>query len=137
MNRLTICIFFCYFNILLGGSGQAQSADIVTDNQKKLIEEQLLKPIRIIHDSAQFFKVFANAYTIGASVWKYELESSPGKKNKYYGFVLREYRGSFIIDQYKFRLYEKEAKMEVEDWETGTMIDVNIWLKKYKKRKQQ
>lgn len=136
MNRLSICIFFCYFNILLGDSGQAQSMGVVTDNQKKLIEQQLLKPIRVIHDSAQFFKAFANAYTI-ASVWKYELESTPGKKNKYHGFVLREYRGSFIIDQYKFRLYEKETKMEVEDWETAALIDVNAWLKKYKKRKQQ
>lgn len=136
MNRLSICIFFCYFNIILGDSGLAQSMGVATDNQKKLIEEQLLKPIRSIHDSAQFFKAFANAYTIG-SVWKYELESIPSKKNKYYGFVLKEYRGAFIIDQYKFKLYEKEAKMEVEDWETAALIDVNAWLKKYKKRKQQ
>lgn len=136
MNRLGICIFFCYVNILPDNNGFAQSMGVTTDNQKQLIEEQLLKPIRIIHDSAQLFKAFANAYTI-SSVWKYELESTPSKKNKYYKFVLREYRGAFIIDQYKFRLYEQEAKMEVEDWETGTLIDINAWLKKYKKRKQQ
>ena len=135
MNKLSIYFFSFCFIALIGNNAFAQSGGEVTENQKKLIEEQVLKPIRIIHDSAKFFKAFANAYTI-SSIWKYEMENSPGKKNKYYGFVLREYMGAFIIDQYKFKLYEQEERIEMEEWETGKFIDVNTWLRQYKKLKQ-
>lgn len=133
MNKPVRCIFF--FIAIICDISLAQQLQPVTEKQKIIIEGQLLKPIRLIHDSAQFFKAFANAYTI-SSVWKYEAENTQQKKNKYDSFILREYRGAFIIDQYKFRLYEAEEKIEIEDWETGKYIDTNGWLRKYKKLKQ-
>lgn len=113
----------------------AQSAPDISDSHKKIIEQQLLKPIRIIHDSSNFIGAFANAYTI-SSVWKYELYSKPTAKNKYYVFVLREYRGAFIIDQYTFKINSTDSKIEIEDWETGKFIEPQLWLKKYKMQKQ-
>lgn len=99
---------------------------------QKLIEDQVLNPMKAIHDPANI-KMFSRAF-IG-SVWKYELVSKPSGKQKYFELELREYRGAFIIDQYKMRVYEADKKVMLEDWKSNTFLTADKWLEFYKNQK--
>lgn len=99
---------------------------------QQLIDEKVLAPIKAMHDPANI-KMFSRAYV--GSVWKYELISKPTSKQKYYELELREYRGAFIIDQYKMRVYETDKKVMLEDWKSNTYLTSDKWLDFYKNQK--
>lgn len=120
-------VIFSYFSTKTYSKQEEFNSSI-----KELIEKDLMRPIRLIHDSMSIMKMFDQAYTL-APVWKYTLLQSPSGNRKFYLFQLREYRGAFVVDQVKFRVYES-MNVEVEDWEQGKFIPVTEWLKTYKKK---
>ena len=99
---------------------------------QQLLDDQVLSPIKAMHDPANV-KMFSRAY-IG-SIWKSELISKPTGKQKYYDMELREYKGAFIIDQYKMRIFEADNKVMLEDWKSGQFLTADKWLDFYKNQK--
>ncbi len=104
------------------------------DSIKELVDSKLLKPLRMMHDPANA-AMFSRAYV--GSVWKYELFTKPNEKNKYFLYQLREYRGVFVVDQVNFKVYLDKGTITLEDWESGSYINVETWLEKYKNEKGQ
>jgi hypothetical protein len=104
----------------------------ISPKAQELLDVQVLNPLKAMHDPANI-KMFSRAY-IG-SVWKSEMISKPAGKQKYYDMELREYKGAFIIDQYKMRIFEADGKVMLEDWKTGTFLTADKWLDFYKNQK--
>lgn len=99
---------------------------------QQLLDQQVISQLKAMHDPANI-KMFSRAY-IG-SIWKSELLSKPKGKQKYYDMELREYRGAFIVDQYKMRIFETEGKVMLEDWTNGNFLTADKWLDFYKNQK--
>lgn len=99
---------------------------------KDLVENNVISQLKAMHDPANV-KMFSRAYV--GSVWKYDLVKKPSGKDKFYVCDLKEYRGAFIIDQYKMRIYEQDNKVLVEDWTTNKFINSTEWLTVYSKAK--
>lgn len=120
------------FSITATEVSPLQDKPIASPKAQKLLDDQVLSQLKAMHDPANI-KMFSRAY-IG-SIWKTELVSKPSAKQKYYDMELREYRGAFIIDQYKVRVFETEGKVMLEDWKTGTFLPADKWLDFYKNQK--
>jgi len=104
----------------------------ISPKAQQLLNAQVLSPIKEMHDPKNI-KMFSRAY-IG-SIWKSELISKPKGKQAYYDMELREYRGAFIVDQYKMRIFENDGKVMLEDWTSGSFLAAEKWLDFYKNQK--
>ena len=108
------------------------SGEDINPKVTELIENKVIAPLKIMHDPGGP-DMFSRAF-IG-SVWKYELVKKPSGRDKYYQFSLSEYKGAFIIDQYKMRVYETVDKVAMEDWVNNKFIPVDEWLTFYRSQK--
>ena len=122
LNKASLVVAFIAVGVTAFGAQEPE----------QLIEEKVVRPLKALHDPANI-KMFSRAY-IG-SVWKYELKSKPAGKVNYYEYLLREYRGAFIIDQYKMRVDLKAGTVLVEDWKNTKYLAAADWVTFYKTQK--
>ncbi|MBN8701773.1 MAG: hypothetical protein J0M08_01825 [Bacteroidetes bacterium] len=127
MNELKM--FFVALFLLYNFSVSSQEVVVnIPPKVSTAIEDKLLVKIKAMHDPANA-AMFSRAFV--GSVWKYELVKKPAGRDLFYLFVLREYRGSFVIDQYKVKVFEKDNVVLVEDWVSNKFVSVDDWLRLY------
>ena len=98
--------------------------DTVPDKIRTLIQIHLLDTLNEKFN----FGMVTRAYR---PIWTYKLSSRPDNKQAFYLFVLRYDKGTAINEEHKFRVYESEGKITVED-SKNKYIPVKEWIKKYR-----
>ena len=136
MKKFNKVILFSFYGLIIvalvfATAFKAESED-VSPKVTELIQSKVISPLLVMHDPGGP-DMFSRAF-IG-SVWKYELVKKPSGRDKYYQFCLREYKGAFVIDQYKMRVYETTEKIAMENWVNNKFIPVEEWLPFYRNQK--
>ena len=110
-------------------NAQTSKQDSVKKKLDALVEKQILKPVRDIHDKLDL-DAFSRAYTTESYV--YDIYNDPTAKANYYQCVMKQMKGAFITDKVEFRIDAKTNTITMMDDKTKKFIALYKWLIDYK-----